>query len=241
MGILVVIAFYLITNFVLFGVSSWEDLSKTQTPLVLVNTITLGSIGAIIIGVGALLSVSGSNESGTLGIARLSYAMSIKGLFPKIFSKTHPKYKTPYMALIIQGVIAFALSIYGGMSDLISFSVFNLSFSFLLVCFSLIVLKKNSEHKLHGQNILPWIGIGICLYLLYSTSLFDKIVGSVIILSGIPLYIYFSPKVDIHHLREAFLSEESIFARRLEHHEKFLASLVKICHKVYKKASSLNN
>ena len=131
--------------------------------------------------------------------------------------------------------------LYGGMSDLISFSVFNLSFSFLLVCFSLIVLKKNSEHKLHGQSILPWIGIGICLYLLYSTSFFDKIVGSVIILSGIPLYMFFSPKVDIHHLREAFLSEESIFARRLEHHEKFLASLVKICHKVYKKARSLNN
>jgi APA family basic amino acid/polyamine antiporter len=236
-GILVVIVFYLITNFVLFGVSSWEDLSKTQTPLVLVSTITLGSIGAIIIGVGALLSVSGSNESGTLGIARLSYAMSIKGLFPKIFSKTHPKYKTPYMALIIQGVIAFSLSIYGGISELISFSVFNLSFSFLLVCFSLIVLKKNSEHKLHGQSILPWLGIGICLYLLYSTSFFDKIVGSVIILSGIPLYIFFSPKVDIHHLREAFLSEESIFTRRLERHEKFLASFVKICHRIYKKVA----
>ncbi|HSB84351.1 MAG TPA: amino acid permease [Nitrosarchaeum sp.] len=239
-GILVVISFYLITNFVLFGVTSWDDLAKTQTPLVLVSTITLGSAGAIIIGIGALISVSGSNESGTLGIARLSYAMSIKGLFPKIFSKTHPKYKTPYMALIIQGIIAFVLSIYGGITDLISFSVFNLSFSFLLVCFSLIVLKKESEHKLHGQRILPWLGIVICLYLLYSTSFLDKIVGSIVILSGIPLYMFFSPKVDIHHLRESFLSEESIFARRLEHNEKFLASFVKICHGIYKKIRSFN-
>jgi len=234
-GMLVVISFYLITNFVLFGVSDWQDLSKTQTPLILVSTITLGSVGAIIIGLGALVSVSGSNESGTLGIARLSYAMSIKGLFPKIFSKTHPKYKTPYMALIIQGVIAFALSIYGGIAQLISFSVFNLSFAFLLVCLSLIVLKKESEHNLHGQRILPWIGVGICLYLLYSTSVSDKIVGGIVILIGIPLYLFFSPKVDIHHLREAFLSEESIFTRRIERHERFLANFVKLCHIAYKK------
>ena len=234
-GILVVISFYLLTNFVLFGVSNWADLAKTQTPLVLASTVTLGSVGAIIMGIGALVSVSGSNESGTLGVARLSYAMSIKGLFPKIFSKTHTKYKTPYMALIIQGVIAFSLSIYGGITNLISFSVFNLAFAFLLVCLSLVVLKKKNEHKLHGQSILPWLGIGICIYLLYSTSSLDKIVGSIVILLGIPLYIFFSPKIDIHHLKEAFLSEEAIFARRLEHHERFLANFVRLCHKLYRR------
>lgn len=233
-GIVIVIIFYLSTNFILFGVSNWEDLSKSHVPLVLASTITLGSIGAGIIGIGALVSVSGSNESGVLGVARLSYAMSIRGLFPKIFSKTHQKYKTPYMALIIQGIIAFLLSIYGGITNLISFSVFNLSFAFLLVCFALIVLKKDSKHKLHGQKILPWIGIAICVYLLYSTSSLDKIVGIIVILIGIPLYAFFSPKTDLHHLKEIFLSEEAIFARRLEQHEKFLANFAKICHKIYR-------
>lgn len=235
-GLLIVIAFYLSTNFVLFGASNWNDLSKTSIPLVFVSMITLGSIGAIMMGAGALVSVSGSNESGILGIARLSYAMSIKGLFPKIFSKVHPKYKTPYMALVIQGAIAFVLSIYGGITQLISFSVFNMAFAFLLVCLSLLVLKRESETRLHTQHILPWIGIAICVYLLYSTSNFDKIVGGIIILLGIPLYFFFSPKTDIHHLKEMFLSEEAIFVRRLEHHEKFLAHFVKMCHRLYKKS-----
>lgn len=235
-GILIVIAFYLITNFVLFGTASWRELSVSNVPLVLVSTILLGSVGAGIIGLGALVSVSGSNESGILGVARLSYAMSIKGLFPKLFSKTHNKYKTPHFALIIQGIIAFFLSIYGGITDLISFSVFNLGFSFLMVCLSLIVLKKDKEHHLHGQHILPWIGIAICLYLLYSTSVFDKIVGGIVIGLGIPIYVYFSPKTDLHHLKEVFLSEEAIFKRRLERHEKFLAGFVKILHRIYKKS-----
>ena len=239
-GILIVLFFYLLTNIVIFGVINWQDLSKTNVPLVLAGTATLGALGTLIISIGAVVSVSGSNESGMLGVARLSYAMSIKGLFPKVFSKVHPKYKTPYIALVFQGCVAFFLSMFGDIRELISFSVFNLAFSFLLVCFSLIVLKKNSEEHLYGQTILPWIGIAICLFLLYYTSIADKIIGAIVILLGIPLYVFFSPKVDIHNLKESFLSEEAIFARRLEKHDRFLANFVKLCHKIYKKIKSKN-
>ncbi len=233
-GMIVVTLFYLITNFIIFGVVNWTELSNTPLPLVLVGTVLFGAIGATIMAVGALVSVSGSDEAGFLGSARLSYSMSIYGLFPKIFSKIHPKYKTPHMALILQGTIAFILSIFSGITTLISFSIFTLAFSFILVCLSLVVLKRKQEKDLHGQNVLPWLGIAICLYLLLSTSTFDKIVGSLVILSGIPLYIFFSPKRDIHHLKRLFVSEESIFARRLERKEKFLANFVRLVHKDWK-------
>jgi len=234
-GMAIVILFYLLTNFVVYGAVNWKDLAKTSTPLVSVGVVLLGAAGGIIMSLGALVSVSGSDESNFLGTGRLSYAMSIDGLFPKIFSKTHPKYKTPYMSLLIQGLIAFTLSIISGVSGLISFSVFNLAFSFLLTSLALIILTKGREKELHGQNILPWIGIAICLYLLYSTSLFDKIVGFGLILIGIPLYIFFSPKADIHHLKRLFVSEESILGRRLEKKEKFLANFVRLVHKGFRK------
>jgi len=235
-GMVVVMAFYLLTNFVVFGTVNWKDLSGSSTPLILVGSVLLGAVGVVIVSLGALVSVSGSDEAGVLGTARLSYAMSIDGLFPKIFSKVHPTYRTPYMALIIQGIISFVFSIFS-ISKLISFSVFNLAFSFLLTCLALIILKKGARKELHGQNILPWIGIGICLYLLYSTSLFDKMVGLALILMGIPIYIFFSPKVDIHHLKRMFLSEEAIIGRRLERKERFLANFVRLIHRIYKRFS----
>ena len=68
-------------------------------------------------GIGALVSVSGSDESGILGTARLSYAMSIDGLFPRLFSRIHPRYHTPSMALIVQGIIAFVLSIFSDLNS----------------------------------------------------------------------------------------------------------------------------
>jgi amino acid transporter len=219
-------------------------LETTKIPLVLTGITLLGTAGAVIMAIGALVSVSGSDESGTLGTARLSYAMSIDGLFPKLFSKEHPKYRTPYMALLVQGIIAFSLSIFSGLSDLISFSVFNLAFAFLLTCLALLVLgKRNKLKKLSGQRILPIVGIVICLYLISmfligTQPLFEKVIGIIAIALGIPLYVFFSPKTDIYHLKALFLSEEAIFMRQFQRTDRFLAHFLEHLHRGYQKIKS---
>ena len=236
-GMAIVTFFYLSTNFVIFGAVSSPELAGTSVPLVNVSLALLGTTGAAIIIIGALVSVSGSDESGMLGTGRLTYAMAIDGLFPKAFARVHPKFKTPYIALIAQALIAFVLSNFYGLSNLISFSVFNLAFSFLLVSLSFLVLKRKGEKGLYGQNVLPWLGVGICSYLLYSTAFFpDKVVGSILVLLGVPLYVYFSPKADIKHLKDLFTSEEAVFARSLERKNRFLANLVRMGHGAYKRA-----
>jgi len=240
-GMMIVTIFYLSTNFIVYGLKNWTELQATKVPLVLAGTAILGTTGAVIMAIGALVSVSGSDESGILGTARLSYAMSVDGLFPRLFSKEHPKYQTPYMALLVQGIIAFVLCIFSGLSDLISFSVFNLAVAFLLTCLALLVLgKRKHAKKLHGQRILPVAGIIICLYLitmflLGSTALFIKIIGIVIILCGVPLYVIFSPKTDIHHLKELFLSEESVLLRQFQRTDRFLAHFLVHLRKGYDK------
>jgi basic amino acid/polyamine antiporter, APA family len=184
---------------------------------------------------GALVSVSGSNESGVLGTARLSYAMSIDGLFPRAFAKVHTKYGTPYMALLIQAVIALGLSFFSSLPDLISFSVFNLAFSFLLVSLSLAALRRKRKKELRGERVLPWLGVAICLYLIYYTSLLDKIFGAVLIVLGIPLYVYFSPKVDIQHLKQFWTSESTIVEYNLERENLFLANLMRMVRRIIRK------
>jgi amino acid transporter len=231
-GMLIVTLFYLCTNFVVFGTVSSQELARSPTPLVLVGGALLGAAGAAFMTAGALVSVSGSDESGILGTARLSYAMAIDGLFPKVFAEVHPRFGTPYAALAIEGLIAFGLSLFAGIRGLISFSVFCMAFSFLLTCLALTVLSRRSAVRLRGQRILPWAGMAICLYLLVSTTAFDKIAGALVILAGIPVYIFYSPKTDIHHLKELFTSEEAIFMRRMARQRRFLANLLRILHRI---------
>lgn len=192
-GMILVTLFYLSTNFVLYGSINWIELSHSTLPLVLAGTLVIGYVGGVIVSFGALTSVTGTSSSFVLGVSRLYYAMSSEGLFPKVFSKVHKRYKTPFMALIIQGIIAFFLSMYAGISQLISFSVFNMAIMYLLVCMSLIVLKKE-ETKFIGQKVLPFVGIAICVFLIYSTTVYDKIFGTLFVILGIGIYFFFSRK-----------------------------------------------
>src|SRR5208337_2540889 len=92
-GMLIVAAFYVITNFVVIGVVEQATLSSSPAPLtvaasdVLSFSPTLSIIGGLILAVGALVSILGADESGTIGTSRLALAMSIDGMLPKAFSK----------------------------------------------------------------------------------------------------------------------------------------------------------
>ncbi len=175
-GMAIVILFYLTTNFVVYGMVKSPDLANSMTPLTLVGTAIFGAFGAILMSVGALFSVSGSNQSAVIGTSRLAYAMAVDGLFPKIFARIIRKYNTPYLALIVQGIIAFALSLFTGIRHLISFAVLNLAFTYLLTCVALLSFRRKPR-KLFGQQVLPLLGILICLVLIIYTSMLDKLIG----------------------------------------------------------------
>ncbi len=50
-----------------------------------------------------------ATNAGLIGISRLSYSLSQNDLFPKAFSRLHPKFKTPYVSIIVFGIVAAAL------------------------------------------------------------------------------------------------------------------------------------
>ena len=50
-----------------------------------------------------------ATNAGLIGISRLSYSLASNDLFPKQFSKLHPKYRTPYVSIIVFGIAAAIL------------------------------------------------------------------------------------------------------------------------------------
>ena len=50
-----------------------------------------------------------ATNAGLIGISRLSYSLAQNDLFPKAFSRLHPRFKTPYVSIIVFGIVAAAL------------------------------------------------------------------------------------------------------------------------------------
>jgi basic amino acid/polyamine antiporter, APA family len=239
LGILVVTVFYLTTNVVLFGVRNYSQLALDAAPLAAASQGILGSsgvlalLGGLIVGVGALISVTGSDESGMIGTSRLGYALAADGLFPKIFAKIHRKYKTPYTSIIIQSVTAVAAAIlapfFGGLSLLISVSVFFLSIAYLATCASVFSLrKKNPALNIHGKRfvVLPVLGVMFSAYLITQCSLTQIAIGMLLLLVGVPLYVKYSPKKELTEAKGALLSPENVLRRMYRQEHVFLANML---------------
>lgn len=107
-----------------------------------------------------------------LGQSRVFYSMGKDGLLPKSFSDIHPKYKTPYKANLVIMVIVglFAAFIPGDIvGDMTSIGTL---FAFILVCISVIVLRKTEpdmkrEFKTPFVPLVPILGIIVCLAMIY--------------------------------------------------------------------------
>jgi amino acid transporter len=98
-----------------------------------------------------------------MGQPRIWMAMSRDGLLPKIFSRVHPKYKTPSYSTILTGFVVGVPALFLNLDIVISLTSIGTLFAFVLVCGGVIVLHqipKKTESKfrvpyINAQFIMP--------------------------------------------------------------------------------------
>jgi APA family basic amino acid/polyamine antiporter len=244
-GISIVTIFYLTTNVVLFGVRNWGLLAGDTAPLatatnsILTSNASLALIGGGLVGIGALISVAGSDESGMIGTSRLGYALAADGLFPKLFARVHPKFKTPYMSIAIQSATALVASVIGNLSLLISVSVFFMAIAYLATSASVFAFRKKGLHpkfRVRGSLLIPALGILFSAYLISQCTPVQLAIGVLLLLVGVPIYVKYSPKKEIAELKNALLSRENAVKRIYTMEHVFLAHVLLHIKRAYRKA-----
>ena len=235
LGMSIVTIFYLLTNLVLFGLVSTAKLAVDTAPLASAATVafglnaTLALIGGVILGVGVLVCVSGSDETGMIGTASLGYALATEGLFPKSFSKTHKRFKTPYVAILVQSVTTLVASIFGSLGLLVATSVFLLAIPYFATSLSVIYLRKKNlkrGHRMMGGRAVPILGAIFSIFLVTQCAVPQIMLGIVLIVMGIPIYARYAPKKELVELKSELFSRRSILEKVERDEQKFLAHLL---------------
>ena len=226
-GMAIVTVFYLTTNLVVYMLIGAEELAGHPTPLVAAATVVFGVPGAILIAAGAMISVCGSDESDMIGSSRLGFAMAADGLLPRPFARLHPRFRTPYTALIAQCLIAMVLTFVDAIPRLISFAVVNLSFTFLLCSLALIRLQRQgAERAPLPQRVLPFVGAAITIALLAATSTTEKLAGLTVLAIGIGVHFATTPGDVVPEARALLLDSERLFYRLAHQRMRFLGGPV---------------
>ncbi|HEX6373536.1 MAG TPA: amino acid permease [Longimicrobium sp.] len=107
-----------------------------------------------------------------MGQPRIFYSMSRDGLLPPVFSKVHPKFRTPYVTTILTGVVAAAVAGFfpiGLLGELVSIGTL---LAFVIVCagtWYLRVKEPNRERpfKTPLVPLVPILGIATCGFMMY--------------------------------------------------------------------------
>ena len=168
-SLLVCTLLYVLVSLVLTGIIPYNQLN-VPAPLALAIDSTGKSLYWLrpLIKIGAIAGLSSVILVMLLGQPRIFYTMAKDGLLPKGLSKVHPRFRTPYVTTILTGIIActiaglFPINI---LSELVSIGTL---FAFVIVCISIIILRKKSPDlqrpfKTPWVPLVPILGAGICL------------------------------------------------------------------------------
>ncbi|MDQ3062411.1 MAG: amino acid permease [Acidobacteriota bacterium] len=147
---------YIALALVLTGMISYTKLNVGD-PLAFV----FGPEGANIPWIAGIIAVSAVIALATvflvfqIGQPRLWMAMSRDGLLPKIFSSIHPKFKTPWFATIITGIVVAVPALFMNLTEVTDLASIGTLFAFVVVCAG--VLFKEKEFSESGTRFVPYI------------------------------------------------------------------------------------
>src|SRR5919204_2997655 len=150
-----------------------------------------------VIVVGALTGMISSLLVFQYGQARIWYAMSRDGLFPKLFSAVHKRFKTPHWSTWIAG---FAVGIPAGIfsiSDAADLSNIGTLFAFVLVSLGVIILRRTQPERRRGFRVplVPWfplISIVLCAGLMTGLTVITWLRFVIWLVIGLSIYLLYS-------------------------------------------------
>ncbi|MCX6900064.1 MAG: amino acid permease [Verrucomicrobia bacterium] len=188
---------YIVVSLVLTGVVSYTQLNVPAPIAVAVDSLgtSVSSWMGPVIKIGAIAGLSSVILVMMLGQPRIFYCMSKDGLLPPMFSVVHPRFRTPWLAQILTGVVAmlfagfFPIDILG---ELVSIGTL---LAFAIVCAGVLVLRFTDPKIVRPfRTPVYWLvcplGVFFCVWLMVGLPLDTWL--RLLIWMAIGLVIYFT-------------------------------------------------
>lgn len=199
LGTFTIIAIYIAINVAYLYVSPVESVG--HSPLVAADTmsILLGGAGVALVSIFVMISSFSSLNGSMLAAPRVFFAMADDGLFFRGFAKVHPRYQTPYIAILLAAALGVAL--------VFSRSFEALTNTFVLAVWPFYALAIAAIYRLRvrrpdlprpyrtlGYPVVPAVFIGAVVWFVANALIYNpapSLTTFAVILAGLPVYYVF--------------------------------------------------
>lgn len=179
---------YVLLLLACFGVLS--DTAASKLPLVDVAQAFLGPIGATAMAAAAVVSCIGGNLVQLLVTPRNIYALAEAGDLPRAFMAVHPIFRTPHVAIVVNSILAWLLTITGTFKYLLAIFVIARMLSHGSTAAALIALRRRDAPApvhIRGGVVVSVLAMAACAALIATAS--GQAVRDVFIIVGAGLLL----------------------------------------------------
>lgn len=142
-GLIVVAALYILIQVVAIG--TLPGLGDSTRPLADSARQFWGTTGAVVISAGALISMSGTLNSILLAAPRLLYAMAEHGQLPSPLARTHRRFHTPHVAIVVCGVVMLTFTLASSFISALTISTVIRLICYAATCLALPWLRRKPD------------------------------------------------------------------------------------------------
>ena len=193
---------YVLVNYAYMHVLPLDTLravGQNQIGAVVVAETLIGGAGKTLNVVLIMLSVFGALNGIVLAHSRIYFRMAQEQYFFRQAARVHPRYRTPYIALLYSFIWSSVLVISGTFDILTDMVIFAGFLFYGLVAVALIKMKRNGaiRVKVIGYPVVQIIIILFSAALIFNTVVAQpeqSSIGLVLVLSGVPFYYYFKSR-----------------------------------------------
>lgn len=190
--IITITVIYTLVQLVALG--TLPGLAESGSPLAEAAGLFAGNWAALLLTVGAAVSIMGTNNNTMLFGPRYVYALSVDGFGPSALSRIHPRFRTPAVAIVVQALVALALALSGTFVQLALLSIVARLTTYITTAAALLILQRryaDRKDALHlpGGPVIPILALVLSLGLLASATL-NNLLAALVAL-GVGAIIYF--------------------------------------------------
>ncbi len=186
-----VIALYLLIQFVAQG--TLPDLASSATPLASASRRFLGPLGGVLLTAGAVLSTLGTNSGNLLVTPRVIYALAEGHQLPSAFARVHPRYRTPYIAVVVTALLGWAFAVFSGFAALATVSAISRLLAYMATCLALPVLRRKMpdaqrRFSVPGGAAIPIAALTMSAWLLLGSTKAQVTISGALLLAGAAVF-----------------------------------------------------
>lgn len=175
-------------------IGTLPGLADSKTPLSDAAGNFIGTFGAGFIAIGALVSVLGNLNGGFLASSRIPFAMAEQNEIPEVFGRTHKKYKTPFIAIIVTAAVIYLLTIFTTFLTAVTIATTTRLLVYTTTCIALPVFRQRTDipkaqFKTPLGILAAVLSLGLIMWLLTNVD-FAKEGLAIIIAAAVGLAIF---------------------------------------------------